>query len=49
MISQHPAAALDPLLRIGRQMDDILRSHTSLPRGQHRANADELLGRLQSD
>jgi oligopeptide/dipeptide ABC transporter ATP-binding protein len=43
MISQDPAAALNPVLRIGRQMDDVLRSHTGLPRFQRRAEAEELL------
>lgn len=43
MISQDPAAALNPVLRIGRQMDDVLKSHSGLPRFQRRAAAEELL------
>ncbi len=43
MISQDPAAALNPVLSVGRQMDDVLRSHGGLPRHQRRAQALELL------
>jgi peptide/nickel transport system ATP-binding protein len=43
MISQDPAAALNPVLSIGRQMDDVLQSHGALPRHQRRAQALELL------
>lgn len=43
MISQDPAAALNPVLSIGRQMDDVLRTHGSLPRRARRAEAASLL------
>ena len=43
LISQDPAAALNPVLSIGRQMDDVLRSHRSAPRHERRAEAVELL------
>lgn len=43
LISQDPAAALNPVLTIGRQMDDVLRAHRSLPRHERRAEAIELL------
>ena len=43
LISQDPAAALNPVLSIGRQMDDVLRSHRSAPRHQRHAEAVELL------
>ena len=43
MISQDPAAALNPVLSIGRQLDDVLRSHGGLPRHHRRAQALELL------
>lgn len=43
MISQDPAAALNPVLTIGRQLDDVLRAHHALPRPARRARAIELL------
>ena len=43
MISQDPAAALNPVLSIGRQMDDVLRTHGSLSRPARRAEAAKLL------
>ncbi|MGE3147365.1 MAG: ABC transporter ATP-binding protein [Pseudorhodoplanes sp.] len=42
MISQDPAAALNPVLSIGRQIDDVLRRR-GMPRGERRAQAMELL------
>lgn len=43
LISQDPAAALNPVLSIGRQMDDVLRSHRATPRHERHAQAVELL------
>lgn len=43
LISQDPAAALNPVLTIGRQMDDVLSAHRSLPRAERRSEAIELL------
>ncbi len=43
LISQDPAAALNPVLSIGRQMDDVLRSHRAAPRHERHAAAVELL------
>ena len=43
MISQDPAAALNPVLSIRRQIDDVLRTHRDLPRAARRAEALELL------
>jgi len=43
LISQDPAAALNPVLSIGRQMDDVLRSHRSAPRHERHSEAVELL------
>ncbi|MBN8631466.1 MAG: ABC transporter ATP-binding protein [Rhodobacterales bacterium] len=43
LISQDPAAALNPVLTIARQMDDVLRAHHALPRAERRARAVELL------
>ncbi|NGM45537.1 ABC transporter ATP-binding protein [Rhodobacter sp. SGA-6-6] len=43
MISQDPAAALNPVLSIRRQIDDVLRTHRDLPRAARRAEALALL------
>jgi peptide/nickel transport system ATP-binding protein len=43
LISQDPAAALNPVLTIRRQIDDVLRTHHALPRGARHARAVELL------
>jgi len=43
LISQDPAAALNPVLTIGRQMDDVIRSHHGLAKGARRSMAVEIL------
>ena len=43
LISQDPAAALNPVLTIGRQMDDVLRTHGMQPKAERRAAAVALL------
>ncbi|MDZ4312816.1 MAG: ABC transporter ATP-binding protein [Cypionkella sp.] len=43
LISQDPAAALNPVLTIRRQMDDVLRAHHALPRPARHAQAVEFL------
>ncbi len=43
LISQDPAAALNPVLTIGRQMDDVLRTHGKQPKAERRAAATALL------
>jgi oligopeptide/dipeptide ABC transporter ATP-binding protein len=43
MISQDPAAALNPVLSIARQMDDVLRAHRVMPRQLRRGEAVSLL------
>ncbi len=43
LISQDPAAALNPVLTIGRQMDDVIRSHHALPRPERQAKAVDIL------
>lgn len=43
LISQDPAAALNPVLTIGRQMDDVIRSHHALAKPARRARAVEIL------
>lgn len=43
LVSQDPAAALNPVLSIGRQMDDVLRTHSNAARPARRAQAAALL------
>lgn len=43
LISQDPAAALNPVLSIARQMDDVLRAHRNMPRQARHAEAAALL------
>lgn len=43
LISQDPAAALNPVLTIGRQMDDVLRTHQRQPKPARHAAAVALL------
>ncbi|CAK7261480.1 MULTISPECIES: ABC transporter ATP-binding protein [unclassified Shinella] len=43
MIAQDPAAALNPVLSIARQMDDVIRAHRTLPREARRREAADLL------
>ncbi|MFE0014968.1 ABC transporter ATP-binding protein [Mesorhizobium sp. NPDC059054] len=43
LISQDPAAALNPVLSIARQMDDVLRAHRNMSRQERWAEASSLL------
>ena len=43
LISQDPAAALNPVLSIATQMNDVIRAHRNLPRNARRAEAVNLL------
>ena len=43
LISQDPAAALNPVLSIARQLDDVIRAHRDMPRQARRAEALSLL------
>jgi oligopeptide/dipeptide ABC transporter ATP-binding protein len=43
MITQDPLSSLNPLVRIGTQITEMLRYHRRLSRAQARAKADELL------
>ncbi|MCW0000130.1 ABC transporter ATP-binding protein [Pararhizobium sp. YC-54] len=43
LISQDPAAALNPVLSIARQMDDVLSAHRDMPRQTRHAEAAALL------
>jgi oligopeptide/dipeptide ABC transporter ATP-binding protein len=43
MITQDPLSSLDPLMRIGRQMTEMLRYHRHLGRAEAKARAQDLL------
>ncbi|HET6933582.1 MAG TPA: ABC transporter ATP-binding protein [Candidatus Angelobacter sp.] len=44
LISQEPALALNPVLSIGRQMEDVLRAHSPMAAQQRRERITEILG-----
>ncbi|KAG0754793.1 hypothetical protein G6F22_020841 [Rhizopus arrhizus] len=46
MVFQDPMSALNPLLAIGTQIDEVLVRHTALDRAQRRARIIELLGQV---
>ena len=46
MIFQDPMTSLNPLHTVGRQIDEMLALHTSLPAGERRARTVELLGEV---
>jgi len=47
MIFQEPMTALNPVMRIGSQIDEVIRFHANLPRGRRRARALELVEDVQ--
>jgi oligopeptide/dipeptide ABC transporter ATP-binding protein len=47
LISQDPVSGLDPSFRVGSQLAEVVRRHSSLTRGQARARACELLGMVK--
>jgi peptide/nickel transport system ATP-binding protein len=47
MIFQNPRTALNPIRRIGRQIEDVLASHTSTLRAEMKAKAIEALARVR--
>ncbi len=47
VVFQDPARALNPMMRIGRQVSEVLRIHTDLSRDEIRARVIELLGQVQ--
>jgi len=49
MVFQEPMSALNPLMRVGKQVGEVLRVHRGLRRAQARARAVELLARVGLD
>lgn len=47
MIFQSPRAALNPIRKVGRQIEDILRQHANLPSGELRKHAIAALARVR--
>ena len=47
MIFQNPRTALNPIRRIGRQIEDVLRAHTATPRAELRRKAIEALAQVR--
>jgi peptide/nickel transport system ATP-binding protein len=46
MIFQEPMSSLSPVHRIGAQIDEVLKLHTDLSRGERRSRGIELLGQV---
>ena len=46
MVFQDPASALNPVLRVGEQVAEVLRVHRGLDRAEARARTVEVLGRV---
>jgi peptide/nickel transport system ATP-binding protein len=46
MVFQEPATALDPLMRVGDQIAEVIRNHNAVSPSQARARAVELLARV---
>ncbi len=47
MIFQEPMAALNPVMTIGRQIDEVLKAHTSLGRAERRTRIAEMLQKAE--
>jgi len=47
MIFQDPMTALNPVLTVGKQIDEVIRIHATLQRGQRRDRVLELIGDVQ--
>ncbi|MDA0672937.1 MAG: ABC transporter ATP-binding protein, partial [Cyanobacteria bacterium] len=47
MIFQNPRTALNPIRKVGKQITDVLRCHTDLPKAELRAKALEMLASVR--
>jgi peptide/nickel transport system ATP-binding protein len=47
MIFQNPRTALNPIRKVGKQIEDVLRAHAGLPSEQRKPRAIELLTRVR--
>lgn len=47
MIFQNPRTALNPIRRVGKQIEDVLRCHANLPKAQLKSRAVELLASVR--
>ena len=46
MVFQEPMTSLDPLMKAGVQVEEVLRIHTDLPPAERKARALEIMGRV---
>ena len=46
MVFQEPMTSLDPLMKAGLQVEEVLRIHTDLPAAERKARAIEIMGRV---
>lgn len=49
MVFQEPAAALNPVIRVGEQIAEVIRAHSEVTAGAARRSALELVGKLRLD
>ncbi len=47
VVFQEPMSAMDPLMKVGRQVEEVLLIHTSLSRGERKARALEALAAVE--
>jgi len=47
IIYQEPALALNPVLRVGEQISEVLRAHTAFSKGERREKVREVLNQVQ--